>query len=175
MALIKLGEYSLLGAAIHFVERPTKDPDIRYWKVRITEAIGGIGNDQIRRVLEAGGDKQSAYCPCKTKVPFDRSVPPLLDSLLSSQNRDLRRAAAHALRGICDPSSVRFLVSALDNSDRDVQYDAMMGLAALEDFPADRPAPARNIFNEASARYLDAWKTWWTKTGKQKYGKRKLT
>jgi hypothetical protein len=174
-ALIKLGDYSLLGPTINFVEKPTDDPSIQYWKGRITDAIRDIGYDQIRKALQAGADKQSAYCPSRTTIPFDRSVPPLLDSLLSSQNLDLRRAAAHALRGICDPSSARFLASALDNSDRHVQYDAMMGLAALEQFPVDRPAPAWDIFDESPAKYLDAWKIWWTATGKQKYSKRHLT
>jgi HEAT repeats len=145
------------------------------WQGRITDAISEIGYDQIRKALQAGADKQSGYCPSRTTIPFDRSLSPLLDSLLSSQNLDLRRAAAHALRGICDPSSARVLARALDNSDRDVQYDAMMGLAALEHFPTYRPAPARSLFNESPAKYLDAWKNWWTTTGKQKYSKSHLT
>jgi HEAT repeats len=142
---------------------------MQYWNARVADAIGDIGNFQIRRALEAGGDQRSAYCPSRTKIPFDRSVPPLLDSLLSSPNVELRRVAAHALRGICDPSSARFLVGALNDSDRAVQYDAMMGLAALEDFPTDRPAPAASIFNANPAKYLDNWKSWWETGGRQKY------
>lgn len=168
-ALIKLLDYSRLIQAIHFVEERTQDPDVQYWQARTADAIRDIGTDRIRRALENGGDKRAVYCPSSTKFPFDRSVPPLLDSLLSSPNIDLRRAAAHALRGICDPSSARFLAHALNGKDGDVRYDAMMGLAALEDFPPDRPAPARGIFNASSANYLDTWKVWWETAGKRKY------
>jgi HEAT repeat protein len=57
---------------------------------------------------------------------------PLLESLLASPSVSLRRGAAKALRLINDPSSACFLVRALKDSDADVLYDAMMGLAAME-------------------------------------------
>lgn len=168
-ALINLGDYSLLKKAIQFVEKPSKDSNVEYWKARIIAAIGEIGETRIRRALTVSSDKRAAYCPSRVNIPIEQAVPSLLDSLLSSTNVNLRRAAAHALRGICDPSSARFLARALDDNDREVQYDAMMGLAALEDFPADRPAPSASIFNENPAKYLGPWKSWWKTVGKQKY------
>ena len=92
-----------------------------------------------------------------------------LHSLLSSSKVELRRAAVHSLRGICDPSSAKFLVDALSDSDRKIQYDALQGLAALENFPAENPAPDTSAFNANPAKYLESWKVWWGQVGMRKY------
>jgi hypothetical protein len=169
--LIYLRNYSLLRQAIQFAEAPTTDSNIQYWESRIAASIGVIGDNRMRQALEATKYMQVVRCPSTilAKQPLDSSVLPQLYPLLSSRNVELRRGAAHALRGICDSSSVPVLAQALNDSDRAVQYDAMMGLAALEDFPPDRPAPAETIFNKNPTKYLDGWKSWWETTGKQKY------
>jgi hypothetical protein len=141
IALLKLGDYSLLDRAIKFAEQPGQDPDVRRLQLGVAEAIGDIE---------------------------DRSAVPALNSLLASPKVNLRRAAAKALRAIGDPSSARFLVRALDDSDRDVQYDAVMGLAALAGASAEN-APARDVFDGNPAKYLGNWKSWWETSGKQRY------
>jgi HEAT repeats len=162
-ALIKLEDYAILQPAIEFAEsRQQFDSDT------IIDAVSDIGEVRIREAKKATDDPDME-CPSETDLPFDKSVLPTLHALLSSPNVNLRRSAAHALRGICDPSSVSFLVRAVDDDDHKVQYDALQGLAALEDFPADRPAPATSIFNTNPAKYLDNWKNWWMAGGRQKY------
>ena len=103
------------------------------------------------------------------KQPLDSSVLPQLYPLLSSPKVELRRGAAHALRRICDSSSVPALAQALNDSDRTVQYDAMMGLAALENFPSGLPAPSEKVFDGNPVHSADRWKNWWDSTGKRKY------
>jgi len=141
IALLRLRDYSLLNRAIRFAEQPDQDPDVQHVQFGVAEAIGDIE---------------------------DRSVLPTLNSLLASPNVSLRRAAAKALRTVGGPSSARLLVRALDDKDVDVQYDAVMALAALVGATRDN-APAREVFNLDPARYLGNWKSWWETSGKQRY------
>jgi hypothetical protein len=143
--LIYLRDYSLLRQAIQFAEAPTTDPNVQYWESRIAASIGVIGDNRMRQALEATKYMQEVTCASTilAKQPLDSSVLPRLYPLLSSPNVELRRGAAHALRGICDSSSVPVLAQALNDSDRTVQYDAMMGLAALENFPEEKGTPVR--------------------------------
>jgi len=167
--LIHLGDYSLIGRAIRFVHDPTSNPNTQYWKLRIISAIAGIGDDQIRKAFDTTNNKQLADCPSKLKLSFDSSVLPQLYPLLSSPNAALRESVSHALRGICDPSSAPYLMRALHNSDRRVQYDALMGLAALEGFPRGLPTPTETEFDQDPEGYIRPWESWWEATGKKKY------
>lgn len=143
IALLKLRDYSLWDRAVRFAEQPVQDSELQRLQFGVAGAIGDIK---------------------------DKSVVPALSSLLASPAVILRRAAAYALREIGDPSSARFLVRALDDSDRDVQYDAMMGLGALVRYSNDAPdAPYLGLFHEDPAKYLGAWKSWWETSGKQKF------
>jgi hypothetical protein len=141
VALLKLGDYSLLDRAIIFAEQPVQDPEVWRPQMGVIEAISEIE---------------------------EPSVLPTLHSLLASPLTSLRRAAAKAVRTISDPSSVPFMVRALDDTDVDVQYDAVMGLAAIDGSSSDN-APARDLFNHAPARYVGHWKVWWETAGKRKY------
>jgi len=140
-ALLRLGDYSLLDQAVRYTEEPAQELDLQRLQLGVVEAIGDIEN---------------------------RSAVPALNSLLASPSVNLRRAAAKALRAIDDPSSARFLVRALDDSDRDVQYDAGMALAVLAGASPDN-APARDVFDRSPAKYLGKWKSWWETSGKQGY------
>ncbi len=141
-ALLRLGDYSLLNRAIRFAEEPGQDLETQRLQSGVEEAIGDI---------------------------TDKSALPVLNSLLASPNVNLRRAATKSLRGMTDPSSAGFLVGALDDRDGDVRYNAMMALAALAGASPDN-APARDIFDQNPAKYLNNWKSWWETSGKQKYG-----
>ncbi len=138
-ALLRLGDYSLFDQAIRYAEVPAQGLELQRLQLGVVRAIGEIE---------------------------DRSAVPALNSLLASPSLDLRRAAARALRAIGDPSSARFLVRALNDSDRDVQYDAGMALAGLAGASPDN-APARIVFYHSPAKYLDKWKNWWETSGKQ--------
>ena len=54
---------------------------------------------------------------------------------------------------------------ALDDSDADVQYDAVMALAAIAGASPEN-APARDIFNQDPAKYVGYWKNWWVASHK---------
>jgi HEAT repeat protein len=122
-----------LNQAIRYAEQPSQDLQVRRQQLGVAEAIGDIQN---------------------------HSELPALNTLLASQNVSLRRAAAKALRGMSDPSIVSFLVRALDDSDADVQYDAVMALAAIAGASTEN-APARDIFNQDPAKYVGYWKNCW--------------
>jgi hypothetical protein len=139
-ALLRLGDFSLLDQAIRYAEQPAQELELRRLQLAVAEAIGDIE---------------------------DRSVVPALNSLLSSPSVDLRRAAAMALRTIGDPSGAGSLVRALDDSDRDVQYDAVMALSSVAGASPDN-APARDIFDQAPAKYLNYWKSWWDTSGRSR-------
>ena len=141
VALLRLGDSSLLDQAIGFAQQSAPDLAVKRMQFGVAEAIGDIR---------------------------DRSVLPTLNSLLGSPNVSLRRAAAKALRAINDPSSAHFLVRALDDSDAEVQYDAVMALAALTDASSGN-APARDIFDQNPAKYVGYWKNWWEASGKRRY------
>jgi len=172
--LLYLRDYSLLRQAIKFAEAPTTDPNVQYWESRIAASIGVIGDNRMRQAWEATKYMQEVKCASTVlaKQPLDSSVLPQLYPLLSSPNVELRRGAAHAFRGICESSTVPALAQALNDSDRTVQYDAMMGLVALENFPSGLPAPSEKVFNENPVPYVDRWKSWWESTGKRKYASR---
>jgi HEAT repeat protein len=141
IALLKLGDYSLLSQSIRFAEQAGQDTELQRLQSGVAEAIGDIQ---------------------------DKTMLPVLNALLASPNLSLRRAAAKALRQIGDPSSARVLVTALDDSDRDVQYDAVMALAELFGASSDN-APAREAFDKNPGKYVNGWKTWWEESGKEKY------
>ena len=166
-ALVRLGDYSVLRQAVDFLGTTGGDDSGRVWKSRIIEAISQIGGDQIRRSLEAGG--RSTSCPSQSKHSLQKSELEFLESLLESGDVDLRRASSRALRGICDPSSAAHLARALNDSDKEVQYDAIMGLAALEDFPKGLPTPTQQAYEKNPAEFLAVWKEWWKRTGHRKY------
>lgn len=141
IALLRLGDYSLLSQAIRFVEAPAQDLSEQRRQSGVAHAIGDIKS---------------------------KSVLPALHSLLASPDVDLRRNAARALRAMADPSSAPFFVRALDDTDADVQYDAVMGLAALAG-PAPDNAPARDVFDKNPGKYLENSKAWWRTAGQRSY------
>ncbi len=169
--LLCLGNYSLLRQTIRFAQAPTSDPNAQYWKSRVAASIGVIGNNRLIQSWEAVHYNRTVTCPSKVKSlpPFPRSVLFQLYPLVSSGDVELRRAAVHALRGICVPSSARYMAQALNDKDRVVQYYAVIGLASLEGATSYPPKPTESKFDEDPSRYLAFWKNWWESTGEEKY------
>jgi hypothetical protein len=166
---IRCGGYSTLSQAIDLAEKLTFTRRSQKQQFDLGEAIGEIGDNRLLQVMKQDGYKHTEVCASRSKVPFDNSALPQLHRVLFSWNEDLRRGAADALRGICDPASAPHLANALDLADLDVQYEAMMGLAALEGFPKDRAAPTFVAFKSNPATYLSPWRNWWSSAGEQKY------
>ena len=169
IGLLRCGDYSILGKAVELAEKPTNSASLLKRQAEIAEAIGEIGDNRQLQVMKPEGYRNVSMCASRSKVPFNRSVLLSLHPLLSVSNENLRRGAAHALRGICDPTSAPYLASALKVSDPDLQYEALMGLDALEGFSKGLPAPTAEAFKRDPAKYLACWRNWWEINGRLKY------
>jgi hypothetical protein len=168
--LIRCGDYSSLTQAIELAQKPTGSQ--RLWKqqAELAEAIGEIGDNRLLQVMKPENYKNPEVCASRSNVPIDSSILHQLHPLLFSWHEDLSRGVAHALRGICAPASAPYLADALDLADLDVQYDAMMALAAVEGFPKERPAPTAAAFKSDPAKFATPWRNWWSSVGKREYG-----
>jgi hypothetical protein len=83
---------------------------------------------------------------------------PHLASLLNSGSSITRRSAAYAIRHTRNPLAIAPLKKALYNSDKEIRYEAVMGLAEITG--QGSWGPAVNIFNSDEQRYLTYWREW---------------
>lgn len=83
---------------------------------------------------------------------------PALQRLLRSSNSRTRQGAASALRQMRVMEAVEGLVIALGDNDRDVRYQAVIGLAEFTG--QNQWAPSIGKFESDEQRYLDHWKEW---------------
>ncbi len=90
---------------------------------------------------------------------WDERAVPLLAPLLRSGSVLIRRGAASALRNTRSPKAVRPLAQGLSDSDREVQYYAVIGLAEITGTVGEW-APATPTFLQDPQRYLDHWREW---------------
>ncbi len=88
----------------------------------------------------------------------DEAAVPGLARLLSGGDTETRRAAVEALRNTSSPSAVTALAKALEDTDSDVRYVAVIGLAEITGQNEWRPGP--DEFAEDDARYLRYWRDW---------------
>jgi len=82
---------------------------------------------------------------------------PVLARLLSLPNVTIRRAAAAALRETRAPAAIGPLSQALEDEDRDVQYQGVIGLAEITGTVGDW-APGIELFRGDPERYLKYWR-----------------
>jgi hypothetical protein len=88
----------------------------------------------------------------------DPKAIPTLRRFLGYRNVELRRSAAMALRSIGSDAVINPLMKALYDNDRDVRYQAVMGLAQItKQYPW---APARDRYDSDERRYLTYWRDW---------------
>lgn len=71
---------------------------------------------------------------------------------------ETRRAAAAALRHTGSNAAVDALSSALQDSDREVRYHAVLGLATITGL--DEWGPSLELFDREEERYLTHWRAW---------------
>jgi HEAT repeat protein len=78
--------------------------------------------------------------------------------LLRSSDVNVRRAAAAALRNTQNRAAIPSLAQgALQDSDREVQYEAVIGLAEITGMNGDW-APTYGAFLKEPQRYVDHWR-----------------
>lgn len=77
--------------------------------------------------------------------------------LLKSKTVELRQTASYLLREMGDAAAVPYLKVCLDDTDSDVRYHGVMGLAKLMKYSGY--APAYSLFIKDEKHYTDYWKT----------------
>lgn len=83
---------------------------------------------------------------------------PVLTRLLGARDVQTRRAAASALRHTEVESAVGPLLMALEDDDREVRYQAVLGLATITG--QSQWGPALDQFEREEERYLAYWRKW---------------
>lgn len=83
---------------------------------------------------------------------------PVLQRILHSPDVILRRAAAEALRHTASPKAIDDLVEAINDSDREVRYFGVIGLAEITG--QDNWAPSVDYFALHEAAFLQHWREW---------------
>lgn len=88
----------------------------------------------------------------------DPQAIPALQRLLRSSNDSTRIGAVRALREMHVTEAVEGLVIALGDTNREVRYEGVIGLAELTG--QNQWAPAIGTFEGDEQKYLDHWKEW---------------
>jgi hypothetical protein len=140
IALTRLNEFSKLESCGRLFEQASDDPRMQMLQSRLSFYVAQV---------------------------HDRSAIPGLLKIAHSQSDQLRESVIHALREMPSAETVPILVAALDDHVKLIRYDAVYGLASIEqnwDL-----APSVSAFDRAEPKYINAWKTWWMETGRTKY------
>jgi len=88
----------------------------------------------------------------------DERAIPALTRLLQAHNIETRRAAASALRHTASHSAIPPLIAALQDSDFEVRYYSVIGLAEITGQNEWRPN--MDDFRSKELRYLNYWRDW---------------
>ena len=128
--LLNRGDISMLDMAERLLLRPPPDTE-EYLLANLSSALEGIK---------------------------DLQAIPTLKRLLSSKDPNTRLGAAIALRHMRVSDAIDALIVALEDSNRKVRYEAVIGLAEVT--REDKWAPSISVFEIDEQKYLDHWKTW---------------
>jgi HEAT repeat protein len=83
---------------------------------------------------------------------------PVLARLLRASDPQTRRAAASALRHTEAQGAIEPLLTGLEDSDREVRYQAVLGLATITG--EGDWGPSLDLFGRDEQRYLTHWREW---------------
>jgi HEAT repeat protein len=97
------------------------------------------------------------------QVADARALPPL-ESLSSSRFIAIRFGCVDALRKMKSSASASALAQRLDDTDRDIQFQAVLALAEIYHKTADY-APTTPLFDLNPQYYTDLWKSWLQDSG----------
>jgi HEAT repeat protein len=148
----------------------SKDPEIAFW------ALAVLLNAKVPGSLESLNKYLQTYEGNSTPIAWtgidsdlhqirDPEARPLLETLTESRHVPIRFGAMQALRKIKSPKSAPALVRRLDDSDRTVQYIAVISLAEILGKYEGDYAPAMPTFEKNPGKYTDLWKQWWAEHG----------
>ena len=106
--------------------------------------------------IDAGTLSKLAYA-IRDGVTDPQAVP-ALTRLLGSKELFVRQSAAAALRHVGDESVIEPLSKALQDGDREVRYQAVLGLATVTG--QSEWSPSLDLFIKDEQRYLTYWREW---------------
>jgi hypothetical protein len=89
----------------------------------------------------------------------DPKAIPSLARLVLAKNVNVRKGAATALRRTHDSAAIRPLTQALNDTDPDVLFQAVVGLGELTHTSGEW-VPGEDLFLKDQKRYLDHWREW---------------
>lgn len=92
-----------------------------------------------------------------TKIRNPKAIPALA-RLLESSNTVVRQSSAYAIRHTGGDAAIKPLTKALYDSDRDVRYQAVMGLAVITEQYSW--GPALDGYESNEQHYLTYWRKW---------------
>lgn len=144
----------------------SKDPEIACWAFTIlvkTKTLGSLervrsflqgyqGNQAPRAIFAVGSDLAQIR---------DLGTLPDLRALSSSKYINIRVAVMDAVRGMKSPQGAPILIQLLDDSNRDVQWLAVVGLADIFGRQGDYANPGGDAFFKNPSYYTNLWKSWW--------------
>lgn len=93
----------------------------------------------------------------------DPAAGPALGRLMKSEDLKVRRGAVQSLRNFDDPAAIEPLLQGLSDSDWEIRWISVMGLADVTGRLGDGKRdwhPSRGDFSTNEQEYLDHWKQW---------------
>jgi len=124
----------------------------------------------------------AADAPAESKAPFyaskiggvvrqitDPAVAARLIGAMDDPKTLVRQCAAYALRQAKVRAAVPVFMKGLQDSDFDVRYQCLMGLAeTVEGKDTGEWATSVEPFSKDETKYIRVWQDWWEKEGKEK-------
>lgn len=149
------------------------DPNVKATAVAASLRVGDASLlpsvSQLVRVPGLTDAKEGLY-EAVSSIKNPEYAPAVAD-LLDADDVGLRRAASYAIRSIGDKTLLPKLAKCLDDPDREVQYNATMGLARL--LNRNEWAASKAVFMKDPEPYLAKWRAWWQGVGNKGQGQPK--
>ena len=113
-------------------------------------------------VINSEGMRSEGHLGHSLEGIKDSSAIPSLTRLFVSEDVIVRRGVVRALGNINTETAIKPLAGALDDSDWEVRWGAVIGLAAIAGPDKDGNSwyPAYDAFKENDRLYLDHWREW---------------
>lgn len=144
----------------------SKDPDtlVRVWAISALLSRGDVSIlEQVEKLLPLPPDPQVINLTSQLGMAIgrisDAQAIPSLTRLLKSPDVNIRQGAAAALANTRAGAAIKPLTGALYDADREVQYQAVIGLAEITN-TSGQWAPCHQTFIESPEQYLAHWRDW---------------
>jgi hypothetical protein len=113
----------------------------------------------VRRIVAKKGPNSLPIGISDIEYIADARALPALNKLLIDPIPAFHAPAAYALRVMADPSSIPYLVQALDDKSQDVRYLSATALAIIAHEPDKFPSV--DLYKEKEAELIPYWKSWY--------------